>query len=50
MRTEIAEKNVEMDLSFIIILDDLDRLRKLSVWSNPSPIFPASSSALSFLS
>ncbi|MFZ3621821.1 KAP family P-loop NTPase fold protein [Leclercia barmai] len=26
MRTEIAEKIVEMDLSFIILLDDLDRL------------------------
>ena len=26
MRTEIAEKIIEMDLSFIILLDDLDRL------------------------
>ena len=26
MRTEIAEKIVGMDLSFIILLDDLDRL------------------------
>lgn len=26
MRTEIADKIVEMDLSFIILLDDLDRL------------------------
>jgi len=26
MRTEIAEKIVGMDLSFIILIDDLDRL------------------------